>query len=74
MDFGKHQVKDIPDRESMMSYVQTGETPFYSRAILALGSVDWSSATFGTLRQVFYAIFLTDVVGLEPQLASPPQT
>lgn len=37
---------------------------------LAFGSGDWSSASFGTLRQVFYAIFLTDVVGLEPRLAS----
>ena len=27
-------------------------------------------ATFNTLRQIFYAIFLTDVVGLEPRLAS----
>ena len=37
---------------------------------LAFGSGDWSSASFGTLRQVFYAIFLTDVVRLEPRLAS----
>ena len=34
------------------------------------GSGDWSYASFGTLRQIFYAIFLTDVVGLEPRLAS----
>jgi GPH family glycoside/pentoside/hexuronide:cation symporter len=27
-------------------------------------------ASFGTLRQIFYAIFLTDVVGLDPRLAS----
>ena len=37
---------------------------------LAYGTGDWSIASFGTLRQVFYAIFLTDVVGLEPRLAS----
>ncbi len=37
---------------------------------LVFGSGDWSIATFGTLRQIFYAIFLTDVVGLEPRLAS----
>ncbi len=37
---------------------------------LAYGTGDWSLASFGTLRQVFYAIFLTDVVGLEPRLAS----
>ncbi|MBN1401927.1 MAG: MFS transporter, partial [Anaerolineae bacterium] len=34
------------------------------------GSGDWGMATFGTVRQIFYAIFLTDVVGLEPRLAS----
>ncbi|HJW89509.1 MAG TPA: glycoside-pentoside-hexuronide (GPH):cation symporter [Anaerolineales bacterium] len=37
---------------------------------LVYGSGDWGMASFGTLRQVFYAIFLTDVVGLEPRLAS----
>ncbi len=37
---------------------------------LIFGSGDWSYASFGTLRQIFYAIFLTDVVGLEPRLAS----
>lgn len=34
------------------------------------GSGDWSRASFNTLRQIFYAIFLTDVVGLDPRLAS----
>jgi len=34
------------------------------------GSGDWSIASFGTLRQIFYAIFLTDVVGLDARLAS----
>jgi len=37
---------------------------------LIFGSGDWSVASFGTLRQIFYAIFLTDVVGLEARLAS----
>ncbi|MEW5830203.1 MAG: glycoside-pentoside-hexuronide (GPH):cation symporter, partial [Chloroflexota bacterium] len=37
---------------------------------LAYGTGDWGTAGFGTLRQIFYAIFLTDVVGLEPRLAS----
>ncbi len=37
---------------------------------LIYGTGDWSTASFGTLRQLFYAIFLTDVVGLEPRLAS----
>ncbi len=34
------------------------------------GTGDWSLASFGTLRQIFYAIFLTDVVGLDPRIAS----
>lgn len=37
---------------------------------LVYGSGDWSLSSFGTLRQIFYAIFLTDVVGLEARLAS----
>jgi GPH family glycoside/pentoside/hexuronide:cation symporter len=37
---------------------------------LAYGSGDWGMASFNTLRQIFYIIFLTDVVGLEPRLAS----
>lgn len=34
------------------------------------GSGDWGRASFNTLRQIFYAIFLTDVVRLDPRLAS----
>jgi GPH family glycoside/pentoside/hexuronide:cation symporter len=34
------------------------------------GSGDWGRASFNSLRQIFYAIFLTDVVGLDPKLAS----
>jgi len=34
------------------------------------GTGDWGLAAFNTLRQIFYAIFLTDVVGLDPRLAS----
>ncbi len=34
------------------------------------GTGDWSISSFNTLRQIFYAIFLTDVVGLDARLAS----
>jgi len=37
---------------------------------LVYGSGDWGMASFGTLRQIYYAIFLTDVVGLDARLAS----
>lgn len=40
------------------------------RLKIVYGSGEWSLASFGTLRQIFYAIFLTDVVGLDPRLAS----
>ncbi len=37
---------------------------------LVYGSGDWGRASYNTLRQIFYAIFLTDTVGLDPRLAS----
>jgi GPH family glycoside/pentoside/hexuronide:cation symporter len=37
---------------------------------LVYGLGDWGMSSFGTLRQIFYAIFLTDVVRLNPILAS----
>jgi GPH family glycoside/pentoside/hexuronide:cation symporter len=51
--------------------MSTNATPrlrFWTKIIY--GSGEWSIASFGTLRQIFYAIFLVDVVGLEPRLAS----
>jgi GPH family glycoside/pentoside/hexuronide:cation symporter len=47
---------------------RAGKLPLWVK--LVYGSGDWGMATFGTLRQIFYAIFLTDVVGLDPRLAS----
>src|SRR5512144_1170753 len=52
----------------MMSTPTTTRLPLLTR--LVYGSGDWSIASFGTLRQIFYAIFLTDVVGLDARLAS----
>lgn len=37
---------------------------------LLYGAGDWGISTYNTLRLIFYAIFLTDVVGLDPRLAS----
>ena len=49
----------------------TPTTPPLSRwTRIVYGSGDWGMASFGTLRQIFYAIFLTDVVGLDARLAS----
>jgi len=47
------------------------ETPGLSKITkIIYGSGDWGLASWGTLRQIFYAIFLTDVVGLEARMAS----
>jgi GPH family glycoside/pentoside/hexuronide:cation symporter len=48
--------------------LKEGLLPFWVK--VAYGTGDWSEASYGTLRQIFYAIFLTDVVGLDPRLAS----
>lgn len=45
-------------------------TPVTRKTKLIYGSGDWGRASFNSLRQIFYAIFLTDVVGLEARLAS----
>ncbi|MDL1909394.1 MFS transporter [Chloroflexi bacterium CFX6] len=49
-------------------------TTFRSRLPLWLkllyGSGDWGISSVGMMRSIFYAIYLTDVVGLEPRLAS----
>ena len=47
---------------------QSGRVPLWIK--LVYGSGDWGMSSFGTLRQIFYAIFLTDVVGLDARLAS----
>jgi GPH family glycoside/pentoside/hexuronide:cation symporter len=42
--------------------------PFWMKVLY--GSGDFGLSSFNTLRLIFYAIFLTDVVGLDPRLAS----
>mgnify|MGYP006312069367 CR=1 FL=1 len=55
----------------MRSQRATPSPEFVPLAIkIAYGTGDWGMATFNTLRQIFYAIFLTDVVGLRPGMAS----
>ena len=51
-----------------MSTVKAGRLTFWTKVVYGTG--DWGTAGYGTLRQIFYAIFLTDVVGLDPRLAS----
>ena len=52
----------------MTTALKESRLPLWTK--LVFGSGDWSVSSFGTLRQSFYAIFITDVVGLEPRLAS----
>ena len=42
--------------------------PFWVK--LLYGSGDWGISSIGMMRSIFYAIYLTDVVGLEARLAS----
>ncbi len=42
--------------------------PFWLK--LLYGSGDWGISSIGMLRSIFYALYLTDVVGLEPRIAS----
>ncbi|HEC21281.1 MAG TPA: MFS transporter [Chloroflexi bacterium] len=44
------------------------KVPLLTKIIYGTG--DWGMASFNTVRQIFYLIFLTDVVGLKPGLAS----
>lgn len=44
--------------------------PIRALTKIVYGSGDWGRASFNTMRQIFYAFFLTDVVGLDPRLAS----
>jgi len=53
-----------------MKTASTASTKLPLLTKLIYGSGDWGMASFGTLRQIFYAIFLTDVVGLDARLAS----
>ncbi|MBN2047797.1 MAG: MFS transporter [Anaerolineaceae bacterium] len=53
--------------ESVKPAPQAKLSPLFK---LIYGSGDSGRASFNTLRQIFYAIFLTDVVGLDPRLAS----
>jgi GPH family glycoside/pentoside/hexuronide:cation symporter len=56
--------------ENKTSPSQAAHKPLSLWVKLVYGSGDWGISSFGTLRQIFYAIFLTDVVGIEPRLAS----
>ena len=54
--------------ETALNHITNKPLSVFSK--LVYGSGDWGRASFNTLRQFFYAIFLTDVVGLDPRLAS----
>lgn len=51
-----------------MSPNTSNRIPFWMK--LLYGSGDWGISSVGMMRSIFYAIYLTDVVGLEPRLAS----
>lgn len=51
-----------------MNQLANKQLPFWLK--LLYGSGDWGISSSYMLRSIFYAIYLTDVVGLEPRLAS----
>ncbi|MFP3853901.1 MAG: MFS transporter [Anaerolineales bacterium] len=57
-----------PGMKSKSSEEKSQPLPRFTKFLYGTG--DWGLASFGTLRQIFYAIFLVDVVGLDPRLAS----
>ena len=52
----------------MYGRVMNPKLPFWLKTLY--GSGDWGIASIGMMRSIFYAIYLTDVVGIEPRLAS----
>lgn len=46
----------------------SNKLPFWLK--LLYGSGDWGLSSIGMMRSIFYALYLTDVVGIEPRLAS----
>lgn len=46
----------------------SAKLPFWLKTLY--GSGDWGIASVSMMRSIFYAIYLTDVVGIEPRLAS----
>jgi len=52
----------------MMNSTSKARLPFWVK--LLYGSGDWGISSIGMMRSIFYALYLTDVVGLEPRLAS----
>src|ERR1044072_3853344 len=51
-----------------MTYSPNRRLPFWLK--LLYGSADWRISSIVMMRSIFYAIYLTDVVGLTPRLAS----
>ncbi len=51
-----------------MNTTSGARLPFWLK--LLYGSGDWGISSVSMMRSIFYALYLTDVVGLEPRLAS----
>lgn len=60
----------MSDHPTSFEDPSTSKKPIPRSLRFIYGSGDWGRASFNTLRTIFYAIFLTDVVGLDPRLAS----
>jgi glycoside/pentoside/hexuronide:cation symporter, GPH family len=58
----------VPTFPKQMNKASEKRLPFWVKFLY--GSGDWGISSIGMMRSIFYAIYLTDVVGLEPRLAS----
>lgn len=50
--------------------MEPSKTQFSLWRKVLYGSGDWGFSSMGMMRSIFYAVYLTDVVGLELRLAS----
>lgn len=57
-------------QDTAMPLKKPAHRPLSTFTKIIYGTGDWGLASWGTLRQIFYAIFLTDVVGLDARIAS----
>jgi GPH family glycoside/pentoside/hexuronide:cation symporter len=53
-----------------LSIMNAARDPLSFWIKLLYGSGDWGISSMGMMRSIFYAIYLTDVVGLDPRLGS----
>ncbi len=62
------QIHSLKIHATLAPFFMKKSLPFWLKFVYGTG--DWGLSSIGMLRSIFYAIYLTDVVGIEPRLAS----